>query len=93
MQLLSELKNTNDIHIHPNITFYLFLTIIFISIYIILAVYFKLFQPISCKIIFLPTRTNEIEMTTAKTTEHTLQPLYQHVNTINALFLNPMFFL
>jgi hypothetical protein len=65
MQLLSELKNIIDIHVHPNITFYLFLLLIFISIFITLAFYFKLFQTIACKRIFLPTSTNEIELTTA----------------------------
>jgi hypothetical protein len=75
MKLLSELKN---------ITFYLSITSIFGIIIIILAFYFKLYQPITHKRIFLPTRTNEIKMETVKPTENTLQPLYPPVNTINA---------
>jgi hypothetical protein len=71
MQLLSELKNTNDIQVHPNITFYLLITSIFISIFIISACYFKLYQPIARKRIFLPTPTNKIEMATVKPTENT----------------------
>jgi hypothetical protein len=35
MQLLTELKNTNDIRVHPNITFYLFIASTFIIIIII----------------------------------------------------------
>jgi hypothetical protein len=82
MQLLSELKNTNDIHVHPNTTFYLFITSILVFIFIILAYYFKNNHPIAGKRIFLPTRTNKIEMETVK--PDTLQPLYLSVNNINA---------
>jgi hypothetical protein len=45
MQLLSELKNTKDINVHPNITFYLLITSIFVSFFVILAFYFKLQYP------------------------------------------------
>jgi hypothetical protein len=40
MQLMSELKNTEDIHVRPNNTFYLFLMSIFIFIFIILTRYY-----------------------------------------------------
>ena len=83
MQLLSELKNTNDIHVHPNVTFYLFIASILIIISIILAFYFKLYQPIARKRIFLHTRNNEIEMATVK--ENTLQTLHPSVKTIDVI--------
>ena len=82
MQLLSELKNTNDIHVHPNVTFYLFIASILIIISIILAFYFKLYQHIARKRIFLLTRNNKIEMATVK--ENTLQTLYPSINIIDA---------
>jgi hypothetical protein len=63
---------------------FLFIASIFVIIIIILAFYFKVYQTIAGKRIFLPTHTNEIEMATVKPTEYTLQPLYPSVNTINA---------
>jgi hypothetical protein len=77
MQLLSEPKNTNDVHVHPNITFYLFIASIFIIIIIMVAFYFKLYQPIARKIIFLPIRNIEIEIAT-------VENLYPSINNIDA---------
>ena len=86
-QLISELKNTEDIHVHPNITFYLFLILLLISFTLNFALYYKLIRPIACKRNLSPTSTNEIELDIVKKTvnsPHTLQPLYPSVNTIKA---------
>ncbi len=48
-QLISDLKNTEDIHVHPNITFYLFLILLIISIVTNLALYYKFIHPIARK--------------------------------------------
>ena len=86
-QLISELRNTEDIHIHPNIIFYLFFTLFLISCTVNFALYYKFIRPIARKRNLSPTSNNEIELDVVKKTvnsTHTLQPLYPSVNTINA---------
>ena len=86
-QLISDIKNTEDIHVHPNITFYLFLILLIISIVTNLALYYKFIHPIARKRNLSPTNSNEIELDIVKKTAKSqtiLQPLYPSVNTINA---------
>ena len=85
-QLISDLKNTEDIHVHPNITFYLFLILFIISIVTILALYYKFIRPIARKRTLSPTNSNEIELDIVRKprSQNFLQPLYPSVNNINA---------
>ena len=85
-QLISDLKNTEDIHVHPNITFYLFFILLIISIVTNLALYYKFIHPIARQRNLSPTNSNEIELDIVKKTKSQtiLQPLYHSVNTINA---------
>ena len=80
-KLISELKNTEDIHVHPNIIFYLFLVLFIISFAENSALYYKFIHPIARKRKFDPINSTEIELDIVKKTE---KSLYPSVNTINA---------
>ena len=67
--LISEIKNTQDIHVHPNITFYSFLILLIFSFTVNSALYFKFIHPIACKSKipkFNPSNSNQVELSIVK---------------------------
>ena len=67
-QLIRELKNTEDIHVHPNIIFYLFIVLFIISFSVNATIYYKFLHPRARKIKFAPFNSNEIELDIVKKT-------------------------
>ena len=64
--LISEIKNTQDIHVHPNITFYSFLILLIFSFTVNSALYFKFIHPIACNPKFSPSNSNQVELSIVK---------------------------
>ena len=68
-QLIIELKNTEDIHVHPNITFYSFLIVFILAVAVNSVLYFKFIHPIASKSKipkFNPGNSNKIELDIVK---------------------------
>jgi hypothetical protein len=79
-QLISEIKNTEDIHVHPNIIFYAFL----VSFVVIFGLYYKFICPMAPKQILNPLSNNEIELDIVRKPDSSKNTIYPSINTINA---------